>query len=206
MSDYDQFLKLARERRTSRGYVNTPVSNETISLILEAARWSPSAANTQPWEFIVIRDLEIKKAIQKAFLDESLEHEDRRYRKVSEQQAGLLLDPVLVGVCGKPASKNRFVNAKELTLTNQDELYLLSMGAMIQNMLLATTALELDSTWIARLARIPEVSKILQIPEALQLIAFIAIGLTSQKLTASEGRRIPVNEKTHLNRYGESWS
>jgi 5,6-dimethylbenzimidazole synthase len=206
MSEYDQFLKLARERRTSRGYLNSPVSNETISLILEAARWSPSAANTQPWEFIVIRDLEIKKAIQKAFLDETLEHEDSRYRKVSEQQAGLLLDPVLVGVCGKPASKSRFVNVKELTLTSQDELYLLSMGAMIQNMLLAATALELNSTWIARLARIPEVSKILQIPEALQLVAFVTIGLTSQKLTASEGRRIPVNKKAHLNRYGESWS
>lgn len=206
MCDYEQFLKLARNRRTSRGYVDSPVPDETIWSILEAARWSPSAANTQPWEFIVIRDMKVKKALQRAFLDEASEHEDRRYRKVSEQQAGLLLETVLIGVCGKPASRERYVNSKELTRTSQDELYLLSMGAMIQNMLLAATALELNSTWIARLARIPEVSVIMGIPEQLELVAFVTIGLTSQKLTASEGRRIPVSKKVHLNRYGEAWS
>jgi nitroreductase len=79
------------------------------------------------------------------------------------------------------------------------------MGAMIQNMLLAATALGLDSTWIARLARIPEVSEILQIPEHLELVAFVVVGYTSQKLTASEGRRVAIMEKSYLDCYGQPY-
>ncbi len=203
MSNFEQFLELARERRTARGYLDKAVSPANIASILEAARWAPSAANTQPWEFIVISEPEIKFEIQQAFLNEAQEHEDIRYRKVTEQQATLLLQPALIAVCGRPASRERFVNSKELADRSQDELYLLSMGAMIQNILLAARALDLDSTWIARLARIPQVSEILKVPENMELVAFVAIGNTSQKLMASEGRRVPVMQKTYANCYGE---
>ena len=143
-SDFEQFLELARERRTSRGYLEKPVSRDDISRILEAARWAPSAANTQPWEFIVVSELKLKQELQKAFLSEAQLHEDPRYRKVTEQQATLLIEPELIAVCGKPQSRERFVNKKELAEHSQDELYLLSMGAMIQNILLAATAPERD--------------------------------------------------------------
>ncbi|NKB35760.1 MAG: hypothetical protein GKR93_01135 [Gammaproteobacteria bacterium] len=202
-SGIEQFLALVKERRTSRGYLDKPVSREAIISILEAARWAPSAANTQPWEFIVISDPEIKIRIQQAFLNEAREHEDQRYRKVSEQQATLLLKPVLIAVCGRPASRERYVNTKELADRSQDELYLLSMGAMIQNMLLAATASGLDSTWIARLARIPQVAEILQLEKDLELVAFVAIGNSSQKLAASDGRRAPVLQRTYFNCYGK---
>ena len=201
-SDFEQFLELARERRTSRGYLEKPVSRDDISRILEAARWAPSAANTQPWEFIVVSELKLKQELQKAFLFEAQLHEDPRYRKVTEQQATLLIEPELIAVCGRPQSRERFVNKKELAEHSQDELYLLSMGAMIQNILLAATALGLDSTWIARLARIPDVSEILQVPNELELVAFIAIGYTSQELKPSDGRRVPVLERTYSNYYG----
>jgi nitroreductase len=204
-SDFDQFLDLARERRTSRGYLAKPVSREDIGRILEAARWAPSAANTQPWEFIVVSDPEIKLKLQQAFLDEALQHEDHRYRKVTEQQATLLIEPELIAVCGKPQSRERFVNRKELAEHSQDQLYLLSMGAMIQNMLLAATALQLDSTWIARLARIQSSREILQVPEDSDLVAFIVVGYTSQKLIASESRRAPVLERTYLDCYGKPY-
>ena len=205
MTNIEQFIELARERRTSRGYVDKPVPRESIAMILEAARWAPSAANTQPWEFIVVSDPGIKKEIQQAFIAEAQGHENSRYRKVTEQQATLLLDPVLIAVCGKPASRDRFVNSAELEDRSQDELYLLSMGAMIQNMLLAATALDLDSTWIARLARIPEVRALLKVPQDLELVAFVALGYSSQKLVANEGRRARVMERTYMDHYGQAY-
>ena len=203
--DFEKFLELAKSRRTSRAYQDKAVSREAITNILEAARWAPSAANTQPWEFIVISNAEIKLNIQQAFLNEAEEHEDRRYRKVTEQQATLLLEPVLIAICGKPESRERFVNKNELADKSQDELYLLSMGAMIQNILLAATALELDSTWIARLARIPEVSEILQLPKNRELVAFVALGSSTQTLKQSPGRRVPVMELTYLDSYGQRY-
>jgi nitroreductase len=43
-------------RRSIRSYLDTMVTDEAIQKILEAARWSPSAVNRQPWEFIVIKN------------------------------------------------------------------------------------------------------------------------------------------------------
>ncbi|MFQ5821659.1 MAG: nitroreductase family protein [Candidatus Heimdallarchaeota archaeon] len=44
------------ERRSIRKYSTKPVSDDLIMQVLEAGRWAPSSDNSQPWEFIVIRD------------------------------------------------------------------------------------------------------------------------------------------------------
>ena len=49
-------IKEAIESRISvRAYLDTDVSNETITKILDTARWSPSGTNTQPWKVAVVR-------------------------------------------------------------------------------------------------------------------------------------------------------
>ena len=44
------------ERRSIRKYSTKPVSDDLIMQVLEAGRWAPSSDNSQPWEFIVIKD------------------------------------------------------------------------------------------------------------------------------------------------------
>lgn len=44
---------LLRRRWSSRTFAATPVAPETLGSLFEAARWSPSAGNGQPWSFIV---------------------------------------------------------------------------------------------------------------------------------------------------------
>lgn len=51
------FLDLAKKRYSVRKYKSSPVSDEDLNYIMEAARIAPSAANYQPWEFIVVRDV-----------------------------------------------------------------------------------------------------------------------------------------------------
>src|SRR5271167_4336314 len=65
----DTFLEVLQRRRSIRtGFLkDKPVSDELIEKILEAARWAPSAGNSQPWEFLVIRDLEIREKIVEIF-------------------------------------------------------------------------------------------------------------------------------------------
>ncbi|QHC69028.1 nitroreductase family protein [Rathayibacter sp. VKM Ac-2801] len=49
-------LDVLAERWSPRSYDATAtVSDETLASLLEAARWSPSASNSQPWRFIVAR-------------------------------------------------------------------------------------------------------------------------------------------------------
>ncbi len=49
-------LTCLKTRRSIRKYKNTSVSQEIIDDILECARSAPSANNSRPWHFIVVRD------------------------------------------------------------------------------------------------------------------------------------------------------
>ena len=53
---YEQFLARMKARHTCRGFAKTPLPDGAIEKILEAARWAMSGANSQPWEFVVVRD------------------------------------------------------------------------------------------------------------------------------------------------------
>jgi nitroreductase len=48
-------LDLIKKRRSIRRYTNEPVSDADIRMLLEAAMAAPSGDNSQPWEFVVVR-------------------------------------------------------------------------------------------------------------------------------------------------------
>lgn len=43
-----------RSRFSTRSFLDTPVSRETIQAILDTARWAPSGGNLQPWHVAVV--------------------------------------------------------------------------------------------------------------------------------------------------------
>ena len=55
-ADPDARLRDLRGLRQTRRFTEDPVTDEVLARILEVARWTGSAKNTQPWEFIVVRD------------------------------------------------------------------------------------------------------------------------------------------------------
>ena len=58
-ADPDARLRDLRRLRQTRRFTEDPVTDEVLARILEVARWTGSAKNTQPWEFIVVRDREL---------------------------------------------------------------------------------------------------------------------------------------------------
>lgn len=48
------FSDLANKRESCRSYINKPVEREKLEYIINTARLSPSACNSQPWHFTVI--------------------------------------------------------------------------------------------------------------------------------------------------------
>jgi nitroreductase len=62
-----ELLEAIRTRRAIRKFKPESVPPELIEKMLEAARWAPSSVNSQPWEFIVITDPEIKQKISQSF-------------------------------------------------------------------------------------------------------------------------------------------
>src|SRR5699024_3706942 len=53
-----QIDSIYTERWSPRAFSNKPIEDEKINSVLEAARWAPSAANWQPWRFIVAKTKE----------------------------------------------------------------------------------------------------------------------------------------------------
>lgn len=54
--DYESYLALAQARRSYWEFRRDPVSDEDIVKIVDAARHAPSGFNSQPWEFLVIKE------------------------------------------------------------------------------------------------------------------------------------------------------
>ena len=52
----ETFLKFVKARRSIRSFQDKNISENEIEMILEAGRWTPSASNRQPWEFIVVKN------------------------------------------------------------------------------------------------------------------------------------------------------
>ncbi len=68
------FAAELQRRRTVRRFSDRPVPEEVIRHCLVAAGTAPSGANLQPWHFVVVRDLALKREIRRA-----AEEEERRF-------------------------------------------------------------------------------------------------------------------------------
>jgi nitroreductase len=83
-------LQIIQKRRSVRVYKTGKVTEAQLELILEAARWAPSGANTQPWEFVITRDREKMKKVRQIY--------DREWKQRK------LEDPVTTRVSKKTTS------------------------------------------------------------------------------------------------------
>ncbi len=52
----ENLLKLIKSRRSVREFTGQQIDRKHLELCVEAARYAPSACNSQPWEFIIIDD------------------------------------------------------------------------------------------------------------------------------------------------------
>jgi len=68
----NEVLEAIKNRRSIRKFQEKVVEDEKINAILEAGRWAPSFGNTQPWEFIVVKDKKLKEELVVATAHDSI--------------------------------------------------------------------------------------------------------------------------------------
>ena len=61
--DYESFISLINSRRSCRRFRPDPIPDDHLNKIIEAAHWAPSGANSQPWDFVIVRRKELRKNI-----------------------------------------------------------------------------------------------------------------------------------------------
>lgn len=58
-----ELFEAMHTQQSARGYTDEPVSDAHVQRILEAATWAPNAGNRQLWEFIVVRDPDVRRQV-----------------------------------------------------------------------------------------------------------------------------------------------
>jgi len=167
-----------KTRRSIRKYLPDPVKEEDLVKILDAARWAPSAGNLQPWEFIIVRDPEKKKAIARAALNQDF---------IAEA-------PIVIVVCANIPRTSSVYGTRGATL-----YCIQDTAAAIQNMLLAAHALGYGTCWVGAF-RENEVKKILHIPEEVRPVAIIPLGRPGER--PYPRRRYSLTEIVYEEEYG----
>lgn len=64
------FLETILQRRSVREFASDPIPDGVLELAIHAAAAAPSGANMQPWKFVVVRDVELKRRIRIAAEEE----------------------------------------------------------------------------------------------------------------------------------------
>src|SRR3954453_22245285 len=70
-ADYRMLLDLISRRASIRKLKPDPVPDEYIDMIVEAGHWAMSGANSQPWEYIVVKDPQVKKDLFRCYSEDN---------------------------------------------------------------------------------------------------------------------------------------
>ena len=86
------FFQTVRARRSVRQFLPTPVPEDHVRQILDAARLAPTSGNQQPWKFLVVRDPGLITLLKDTCVEKSLEARRARGFAVSDETAESIRD------------------------------------------------------------------------------------------------------------------
>ena len=182
-----EVLEAIKTRRSVRHYKPDPVSDETLQIVLEAARWAPSWSNTQCWRFIVVRD-----EAMKSRLAETLTQWNSARSASSVTQA-----PVVIVACaelGKSGFKDGVLS------TDRDDWYVFDVALAVQNLVLVAHSLGLGTLHIGAFDA-GEAARVLKVPPGVVVIEMIPLGYAER--VGKTPRRKELPEIASYESYGQ---
>ncbi|MEX1053195.1 MAG: 5,6-dimethylbenzimidazole synthase [Nitrosopumilaceae archaeon] len=175
------FYKAVFSRRDVRAhFTSEPIDDKILSKILNAAHHAPSVGFSQPWNFILIKDMETRKKIKDSFDSErkrssNLVEEPKRSKYLSLRLEGILDSAVNICVTYDPLKFGPFVIGR----TSIPETGIYSVCCAIQNLWLAARTEGIGLGWVSILSN-DDLKKILDIPDHVVPIAYLCLGHVSE--------------------------
>jgi nitroreductase len=197
--DSKTFLELVRARRSVRVYKSGKVSEKQLETILEAARWAPSGANTQPWEFVVTRDRAKMKRVRRIYDEEW----KQRKREDPVHYKGLKKDYVgdvsaLVLCCADPRTMRVYLTTRQPG--DREKLLQASIANSVEHMMLMAASMNLGTVWVSVREEVePELRELFKVPQPLRLLWIMPIGHAKSWPRAKPRRNI--SDFTHREVY-----
>ena len=183
--DTMDLMSVLKERRSIRNFTEEDVSDQDLQKLLEAVQWSPSWANTQCWEVVVVRDSGMKTTLAETLLKGNP-------GKKAMQNAPLVL--VLA------ARKNDSGYYKGAVTTKFGDWLMFDLGIAAQSISLCAHALGLGSVIIGLFDQ-DKARQALGMPDTLELVAMLPVGRPAK--VPSPPKRKELNEIVHYETYGK---
>ncbi|GHH30349.1 nitroreductase family protein [Streptomyces lanatus] len=202
---YDQLLTLVRHRRSVRAIDPTyEVSDETIEKILEVARWAPSAANAQPWEFLVVRDAEMRNRIAQLYAEQLRDKREMQEVVWGHREhvgyTGFRHSPVFVLVLGDPRVIDAYPVRTALEKGESHFVTSLAQATVLAHMAIAS--LGLASQWVSDVSS-PYMGTLvkswLKIPRGLRIYDMFGVGKAAVMPSPTSRRELA--EMVHREHY-----
>ena len=147
-------MEIIKTRRSVRDYKDTPVPEDKLLKVLEAARLAPSGGNSQLWKFIVVKDGKRRQQLAKAASGQAF------VAQPPVVIAAVALMPERIQQCGVPA-------------------YAVDLAIAVDHMTLAAVNEGLGTCWIGAFDQ-EEARKVLGVPAKYQIVALLPLGYPAQ--------------------------
>ncbi|MCG8186259.1 5,6-dimethylbenzimidazole synthase [Tenacibaculum finnmarkense genomovar finnmarkense] len=192
----EQIILARRDVRGNR-FINTPISKEDLDKILFAGVNAPSVGFSQPWEFVVIKDLKIRNKIKDSFFEENEKAKTLFEGKKADAYTQLKLEGIVesalnIAVFYKPSQH------PVLGQTSMKEAGVYSVVCAIQNMWLMARALNVGLGWVSIL-NANKVKTILNAPDDRQLIGYLCLGHVDKFYENPELERLKWEKRKNIN-------
>lgn len=176
-------LETIKGRRSIRRYQSKEIPEDALQKILEAVQWSPSWANTQCWELVLVKDPAIKESLQGIMA------------KGNPAKKSIVEAPVVIAMCAKLKSSGYY---KGEVVTKFGDWFMYDIGIATQNLCLMACSLGLG-TVIAGLFDHDKAAQILKLPDGYEVVTLIPVGYAAADSKAPKRREI--TEFTHDNTF-----
>ena len=196
------------ERRDIRLFREEPVPPETLARIIRAAHHGPSVGFMQPWDFILVSDLETRRQVKDLFDRERLAasqffDDSRRSKYLSLKLEGIMEAPVNLCVTCDPTRGEEVLGRNSMPET---DVY--STCCAVQNLWLAARAEGVGVGWVSIL-KLPQLRRILGIPPHVVPVAYLCLGypveFAPEPLLQTKGwrSRLPLTDLVHYDGWGK---
>lgn len=180
------FWEVIRGRRSVRAFSPDPVPREAIVAAIEAAGWAPSPHGRQPWRFAVLESSGRRQALADAMAETwrtqlmlDGQPDEVVLHRLERSKERLVTAPVLVIPCLYLQDLDVYPDADRQEA--EQTMAIQSLGAAVQNFLLAIHRSGLDSGWMCAPLFCPDVvRKSLALDPALTPHALLPVGYAAK--------------------------
>ncbi len=168
-------------RRTVRSFTSAPVAADAVERAISAALTAPAPHHSEPWRFVIVASEAAREALLDAMLHAWVA--DLRRDGFSEDQIarrtrrGLPLReaPLIVVPCLETSAAHAYPDDRRGRA--EQDMFTVSMGAAVQNLLVALAVENLGSAWISSALFCQDVAaQALRLPAGWRPMGAIAVG------------------------------